>query len=148
MAEKDDKDVHSHDSDVYSDLEQNSIRSDSLEESAHSDATTSSSVSSLLDRLRAPTPSMLARKRKIKLASIIALLKTIIQWSELRLLQAKWVTYKAKWAKLVSKKKKSKIGGKKNKLCQGLAMSIINQNSSSWDLNTTTFPPLANLPIC
>ena len=67
MAEKDDKDVHSHDSDVYSDLEQNSIRSDSLEESAHSDATTSSSVSSLLDRLRAPTPSMLARKRKIKL---------------------------------------------------------------------------------
>ena len=70
MAEKDDKDVHSHDSDVYSDLEQNSIRT-------------------------------------------LALLKTIIQWSELRLLQAKWVTYKAKWAKLVSKKEKQNRWEKK-----------------------------------
>ena len=45
--------------------------------------------------------------------SIIALLKTIIQWSELRLLQAKWVTYKAKWAKLVSKKEKQNRWEKK-----------------------------------
>ena len=70
MAEKDDNAVHheglsTHDAECYSDSEQNSIisRSDSLKESVQSDM---SSVSSLLDRLRSPTPSILACKRKIQ----------------------------------------------------------------------------------
>ena len=94
MAEKDDKDVHSHDSDVYSDLEQNSIQT-------------------------------------------LALLKTIIQWSELRLLQAKWVTYKAKWAKLVSKKEKQNRWEKKQIMSRPSPnTSQCLHNTSLWNVRT------------